>query len=111
MTRKSIVFGRLSIACLAAALCVGAAQGAVYDETTGYVRLLVSGNAGYSPLSETTDKNDGVTYFWSDHLAIHAGTNYYANTWLRGWPRQSKDPAVVYPIPCNRFVLENESIN
>ena len=113
MTRKSMSFMRLAVACLAAALCVGAAQGAVYDETTGYVRLLRSGgSASIFPLSTNQVFDaDGTSYIWSDHLAIHAGTNYYANTWFRGWPRQSKDPAIVYPIPCNRFVLENGSIN
>ena len=89
------------------------AQGAVYDETTGYVRLLRSGSsASIFPLSTNQVFDaDGTSYVWSDHLAIHTGTNYYANTWFRGWPRQSKDPAIVYPIPCNRFVLENGSIN
>ena len=98
------------------AVAAGAAlstQGAVYDETTGYVRLLRSGSsASIFPLSTNQVFDaDGTSYVWSDHLAIHAGTNYYANTWFRGWPRQSKDPAIVYPIPCNRFVLENGSIN
>ena len=111
MSKK--LFGRLAGACLAAALCADAAQGAVYDETTGYVRLLRSGSsASIFPLSTNQVFDaDGTSYVWSDHLAIHAGTNYYANTWFRGWPRQSKDPAIVYPIPCNRFVLENGSIN
>ena len=52
MTRNRTLFGRLAGACLVAAFCVGAAQGAVYDETTGYVRLLKSGSsASIFPLS------------------------------------------------------------
>ena len=96
---------------VAAALCVGIAQGAVYDETTGYVRLLVSGNAGYSPLSETTDKNDGVTYFWSDHLALHSGTNYYANKFFRTWTRIDGQTAMDFNVDCGRFVLDNAAMN
>ena len=105
------LFGRLAGACVAAALCVGAAQGAVYDETTGYVRLLVSGNAGFSPLSETTDKNDGKTYFWSDHLALHSGTNYYANKFFRSWSRTDGQAAMELNLDCGRFVLDNAPIN
>ena len=95
-----------------AALLWGTAQGAVYDETTGYVRLLRNGSsANVYPLSTNAvydSTNGGNTDFlWSDHLALHAGTNYYANIWFRGWPRASTDPAVIYPIPCNRFVLDS----
>ena len=111
MTRNRSLLGRLAGACVAAALCVGAAQGAVYDETTGYVRLLVSGNAGYSPLSETTDKNDGVTYFWSDHLALHSGTNYYANKFFRTWTRIDGQAAMDWNLDCGRFVLDNAAMN
>ena len=111
MTRRRMLLGRLAGVCLAAALCLGAAQGAVYDETTGYVRLLVSGNAGYSPLSETTDKNDGVTYFWSDHLALHSGTNYYANKFFRSWTRIDGQAAMELNLDCGRFVLDNAPIN
>ena len=91
-----------------AALLCGTAQGAVYDETTGYVRLLVSGNAGFSPLSETTDKNDGKTYFWSDHLALHSGTNYYANKFFRSWSRTDGQAAMELNLDCGRFVLDNQ---
>ena len=106
----------LPLLVMVAASAALSAQGAVYDETTGYVRLLRNGSsANVYPLSTNAvydSTNGGNTDFlWSDHLAIHAGTNYYANTWFRGWPRQSKDPAIVYPIPCNRFVLESGSIN
>ncbi len=111
MTRRRMLLGRLAGVCLAAALCLGAAQGAVYDETTGYVRLLVSGSAGYSPLSETTDKNDGTTYFWSDHLALHSGTNYYANRFFRSWTRTDGLAAMELNLDCGRFVLDNAPIN
>ena len=85
---------------LVAASAMFSAQGAVYDETTGYVRLLRNGSsASVFPLSTNAvydSTNGGNTdYLWSDHLALHAGTNYYANIWFRGWPRASTDPAVV----------------
>ena len=93
---------------MAVAACLwGTAQGAVYDASTGYVRLLVSGNAGFSPLSETTDKNDGKTYFWSDHLALHSGTNYYANKFFRSWTRTDGQAAMELNLDCGRFVLDN----
>jgi hypothetical protein len=87
MSRKRC--GRLAGVCLAAALCLGAAQGAVYDASTGYVTLVVNGSTGSdSPMSMTKAEDSKSTasdpkYFWSDHLPMHAGTNYYANTWFR----------------------------
>ena len=114
MTRRRMLLGRLAGVCLAAALCLGAAQGAVYDATTGYVRLLRNGTASVIPLTtnHVAEISGSTTnYLWSDHLAIHAGTNYYANMWFRGWNRNTRDPAVIYPIPCNRFVLDKASIN
>ena len=114
MTRRRMLLGRLAGVCLAAALCLGAAQGAVYDATTGYVRLLRNGTASVIPLTtnHVAEISGSTTnYLWSDHLASHAGTNYYANMWFRGWNRNTRDPAVIYPIPCNRFVLDKASIN
>ena len=99
---------------LVAACAILSAQGAVYDETTGYVRLLRNGTASVIPLTtnHVAEISGSTTnYLWSDHLAIHAGTNYYANMWFRGWNRNTRDPAVIYPIPCNRFVLDKASIN
>ena len=89
MTRRRMLLGRLAGVCLAAALCLGAAQGAVYDASTGYVTLVVNGSTGSdSPMSMTKAEDSSSTasnrkYFWSDHLPMHAGTNYYANTWFR----------------------------
>ena len=114
MTRRRMLLGRLAGVCLAAALCLGTAQGAVYDASTGYVRLLRNGTASVIPLTtnHVAEISGSTTnYLWSDHLAIHAGTNYYANMWFRGWNRNTRDPAVIYPIPCNRFVLDKASIN
>ena len=109
MKRMSFVFGLAAVA----VLLWGTAQGAVYDASTGYVRLLRSGGSGsIFPLSTNqVFDSDNTSYVWSDHLAIHAGTNYYANIWFRSWARESTKSAVVYPIPCNRFVLDNTSIN
>ena len=89
MTRRRKLLGRLVGVCLSAALCLGTAQGAVYDASTGYVTLLVNGStATDSPMSTTKAEDSASTasnrkYFWSDHLPMHAGTNYYANTWFR----------------------------
>ena len=72
-----------------AAFLWGTAQGAVYDASTGYVTLLVNGStATDSPMSTTKAEDSASTasnrkYFWSDHLPMHAGTNYYVNTWFR----------------------------
>ena len=89
MTRRRMLLGRLAGVCLAAALCLGAAQGAVYDASTGYVTLVVNGSTGSdSPMSMTKAEDSASTasnrkYFWSDHLPMHAGTTYYVNTWFR----------------------------
>ena len=109
MKRMPFVFGLAAVA----ALLWGTAQGAVYDETTGYVRLLRNGSAGsIFPLSTNAVYDaDKTSFLWSDHLALHAGTNYYANTWFRSWARESSKSAIIYPIPCNRFVLDKASIS
>ena len=115
--RGSLLYNKvekcMTVLCLVGTVALTAA-GAVYDETTGYVRLLWNGTASVMPL--TTNHVYGVSgtttnYVWSDHLALHAGMNYYANTWFRGWLQASSNPATVYPIPCNRFVLDNTDIS
>ena len=50
---------------------------ATYDASTGYVTLLVGGtNSGDMPITTNAVTTAKGEYFWSDHLALHAGTNY-----------------------------------
>ena len=93
---------------LVAACAILSVRGAVYDATTGYVTLLRNGTTSVIPMNTNhVAEVSGTTtnYLWSDHLALHAGTNYYAGTWSRSWGRNSTDPAIAYRLPCNRFVL------
>ena len=90
MSGNRTLFGRLAGACLAAAFCVDAARGAVYDASTGYVTLTsnTGSTANDSPMSMTKATDSSSTeanpkYFWSDHLPMHAGTNYYAHVGFR----------------------------
>ena len=96
-------------------VCVALAFGvnaATYDASTGYVTLLVGGtNSGDMPITTNAVTTAKGEYFWSDHLALHAGTNYYANLNFRSFARASTYSAITYPVPCNRFVLHNATIN
>ena len=74
MRSTSFLVGLFVVA--ASAICP--VQGAVYDATTGYVRLLRNGTASVIPLTtnHVAEISGSTTnYLWSDHLAIHAGTN------------------------------------
>ena len=97
--------------CVALAGAFGA-NAATYDASTGYVTLLVGGtNSGDMPITTNAVKTAKGEYFWSDHLALHAGTNYYANLNFRSFARASTYSAITYPVPCNRFVLHNATMN
>ena len=67
------------------------ALAATYNASTGYVTLTTVGSAGTeSPFNAQTNidvsaynKDKSIKYFWSDHLPIHAGTNYYLSSGIR----------------------------
>ena len=115
MTRRRMLLGRLAGVCLSAALCLGAAQGAVYDASTGYVTLLVNGTtATDSPMSTTKAEDSASTasnrkYFWSDHLPMHAGTNYYVNTWFRTVIETTATTSNHHVFPGGKFVCGPKS--
>ena len=76
----------LPLLMLVAMSAILSARGAVYDATTGYVTLLRNGTTSVIPMNTNhVAEVSGTTtnYLWSDHLALHAGTNYYAGTWSR----------------------------
>ena len=111
----SELFGKLAVVCAAAALCLGTAQGAVYDASTGYVTLVVNGSTGSdSPMSMTKAEDSKSTasdpkYFWSDHLPMHAGTNYYANTWFRTILETGANTSNHHVFPGGKFVCGPKS--
>ena len=115
MTRRRMLLGRLAGVCLSAALCLGTAQGAVYDASTGYVTLLVNGStATDSPMSTTKAEDSASTasnrkYFWSDHLPMHAGTNYYVNTWFRTVIETTATTSNHHVFPGGKFVCGPKS--
>ena len=94
------------VAMAVAASAILSAQGAVYDETTGYVTMTEGGpKAGDMPLSQTAATASNGNFFWSDHQPLHGNTNYYANVRFRSLSRASTDSASDTLLPCNRFVL------
>ena len=100
------------ITCFVCVALAFGANAATYDASTGYVTLLVGGtNSGDMPITTNAVKTAKGEYFWSDHLALHAGTNYYANLNFRSFARASTYSAITYPVPCNRFVLHNATMN
>lgn len=78
----------VALVCLMA--CVASA--ATYDASTGYVMVEQRGRRGDSPLDYfsaqpliyNAEEDDRDAYYWSDHLAAHANTNYYVPFPIRG---------------------------
>ena len=71
-----------ALALAAAAATLGVASAATYDASTGYVTMSNVGKDGESPLwtnlvSKSSSDSTQVNA-WSDGLAPHSGTNYYA---------------------------------
>ncbi|MBR1587665.1 MAG: hypothetical protein IJ658_05000, partial [Kiritimatiellae bacterium] len=104
------VVGMMAAFAASAMLPWGEAYGATYDASTGYVTLLVNGStATDSPMSTTKAEDSASTdsnrkYFWSDHLPMHAGTNYYANSWFRTLLEASATTANHHVFPGGKFV-------
>ena len=102
MTKLHLVAG----AALLATASVGAAT---YDASTGYVTLLKQGSTSTdSPLNYTTPNDSSGVPFWSDGLAIHAGTNYYVETWCRtpysGAVKEDGTNVLNIVLPANKIV-------
>jgi len=83
------------------------AAGAVYNASTGYVTLSYAGSGQrQSPLSSTAAQDTGNNrYFWSDNQAIHTGTNYYLNTWVRGIFSTAQNTTNHYEFLGGRLVM------
>ena len=108
---RFVAMGAMAVA----AFLWGTAQGAVYDASTGYVTLLVNGStATDSPMSTTKAEDSASTasnrkYFWSDHLPMHAGTNYYVNTWFRTVIETTATTSNHHVFPGGKFVCGPKS--
>lgn len=88
------------------------AAGAVYDASTGYVTLDVSGStANDSPLNWQKANDSSGKPFWSDGQALHAGTNYYLGKFARtiygGAVKEGGVNVRDLVLPANRIVLNN----
>lgn len=88
-TRLAACYTRaVALVCLMA--CVASA--ATYDASTGYVMVEQRGRRGDSPLDYfsaqpliyNAEEDGRDAYYWSDHLAAHASTNYYVPFPIRG---------------------------
>lgn len=91
------------LACCAVAVL---ASGAVYDASTGYVTVKTAGStASDSPLDGGKSNDSQGGFFWSDNLAIHAGTNYYIANWLRS-PSATALGKKPYDCPADKVVLK-----
>ena len=100
------------VGCLVGMLGLCAA-GAVYDASTGYVTLEVSGTtANDSPLNWQKANDSSGKPFWSDGQALHAGANYYIGKFARTiYGGQVKEDGVSVQnlvLPANRIVLNNQ---
>lgn len=100
------------VGCLVGMLGLCAA-GAVYDASTGYVTLEVSGSKpNDSPLNWQKANDSSGKPFWSDGQALHAGTNYYIGKFARtvygGDVKEDGVSVQSLVLPANRIVLNNQ---
>ena len=100
------------VGCLVGMLGLCAA-GAVYDASTGYVTLQVSGSTpNDSPLNWQQANDSSGKPFWSDGQALHAGANYYLKMFARTiYGGQVKEDGVsvqTLVLPANRIVLDSQ---
>lgn len=103
--------GVAALALTAAVSVSGVAFAATYDESTGYVTLMNAGKDGESPLNTNLVSKSGSdptqVNAWSDGLAPHSNTNYYA------LGRQFRSPKLTsgeFKFNGGRFLMERTTM-